>query len=148
MRASDLVEDYPTVGVDTPATEAARIIGRQRMPGVVVLDPDGVPVAVLASSQVIGFLIPGYLRDDPSLVSAYDEATADQCAARLQGKAVKDLLPHEDHRQKLPVVEPDANVLKCAAVMASLRSPLLVVRDGGRTLGVVTASNLLSVLVG
>jgi hypothetical protein len=32
--------------------------------------------------------------------------------------------------------------------MASLRSPLVVVRDGDRHLGVVTAAKLLSVLVG
>ncbi len=148
MRAIDLVEDYPIVGVDTPATEAAAIIGTRRMPGVVVIDGDDTPIAVLGSSQVLKFLIPGYLQDDPSLVAVYDEETADKCAARLLGKTVKDLLPREDHRERLPVVEPDANVLECAAVMASLRSPLLVVRDGGRTLGVVTASKLLSVLVG
>jgi CBS domain-containing protein len=148
VRASDLVEDYPTVRPDTPAAEAAAMIGGQRRPGVVVLDDDGLPVAVLGASQVLRFVIPGYLQDEPSLAAVYDEETADRCAARLQGRSVQDLLPHEDDRQQLPVVEPDANVLECAAVMASLHSPLLVVRDGGRTLGVVTASKLLSVLVG
>lgn len=148
MRASDLVEDYPTVSVDAPAAEAAGFIGGQGRPAVVVLDEAGVPVAVLDGSQVLKFLIPGYLQDEPALAAVYDEEAADKVAARLRGRTVKDLLPREDHRQKLPVVEPDANVLECAAAMASLRSPLLVVRDGGRTLGVVTASRLLSVLVG
>jgi CBS domain-containing protein len=145
--ATDLLEDYPTVGVATPAVDAARTIGRERLPGVVVLSDDGRPLAVLGSSQVLKFLIPGYLQEDPSLVAVYDELSADACAERLVGKSVGDLLPHPDKRQKLPVVEPDATVLECAAVMASLRSPLLVVRDGGRTLGVITASRLLSVLV-
>ncbi len=148
MRASDLVESYPIVSVGTPAREAAAIIGTQRMPGVVVLDDNGRPLAVLGSSQVLKFLIPGYLQDDPSLVAVYDEATADKCASRLDDKTVQDLLPPKDGRAKLPVVDPDANVLECAAVMASLRSPLLVVRGDDGIVGVVTASKLLSVLVG
>ncbi len=148
MRASDLVEDYPAVRPDTPASEAARLIGQQRRPGVVVLDAQGLPVAVLGASQVLKFVIPGYLQDDPSLAGVYDEETADKIAARLEGQTVRDLLPPADHRAKLPVVDPDANVLECAAAMASLRSPLVVVRDGDRHLGVVTAAKLLSVLVG
>lgn len=147
MRASDLVEDYPTVGPDTPASEAAGLIGQHR-PAVVVLDEEGLPVAVLGASQVLSFVIPGYLRDEPSLAAVYDEKTADECVRRLQGQTVRDLLPHADHLTPLPVVDSDANVLECAAAMASLRSPVVVVRDGSRTLGVVTAARLLSVLVG
>ena len=148
MRASDLVEDYPAVRPDTSASEAARLIGEQRRPGVVVLDAKGLPLAVLGASQVLKFGLPGDLQDDPSLAGVYDEEAADKIAARLQGQTVKDLLPPPDHRAKLPVVDPDANVLECAAAMASLRSPLVVVRDGERHLGVVTAAKLLSVLVG
>jgi CBS domain-containing protein len=148
MHASDLIEDYPVVSPDAPAADAAALIGTQRRPGVVVLDADGLPVAVLGASQVLRMLIPGYLQEDPSLAAVYDEAAAESLPERLVGKTVGDLLPHVDNRQKLPVVEPDANVMECAATMASLHSPLLVVRDGGRTLGVITASRLVSVLVG
>ncbi len=148
MHASDLIEDYPILTATAPAREAALVIGQRRLPGVVVVDDSGDPIAVLASSQVLKLLIPTYLQEDPSLVATYDEETADRCASRLEGKSVGDLLPQEGKRQRLPVVEPDANVLECAALMASLRSPLLLVRDGSDTLGVITASKLLSVIVG
>ncbi len=148
MRASDLIEEYPTVRADALAQEVAADMGVRRLPAVVVVDDQDLPLAVLGSSQVLRALIPGYLRDEPSLAAVYDEAAADACVSRLAGRTVGDLLPTEDRRARLPMVEPDANVLECAAVMASLHSPLLVVRDGDRTLGVVTASRLLSVLVG
>lgn len=148
VRAIDLVEDYPTIRADAPAEQVAADMGARRLPAVVVVDDRDLPVAVLASSQVLKAMIPGYLQDEPSLAGVYDEQAAETCVSRLSGRTVRELLPAEDHRVKLPVVDPDANVLECAAVMASLQSPLLVVRDGGRTLGVVTASRLLSVLVG
>jgi CBS domain-containing protein len=148
VRAIDLVEDYPTVSADAPAEDVAADMGARRLPAVVVVDHHGVPVAVLGGSQVLQALIPGYLQDEPALAGVYDEAAADECLARLSGRTVRDLLPAVDRRSPLPVVEPDATILACAAVMASLQSPLLVVREGERTLGVVTASRLLSALVG
>jgi CBS domain-containing protein len=147
VRAQDLIVEQPTVGLSDPAVEAARVIGSQHRPAVVVVDDGGRPVTVLPASQVLRFLVPGYIQEDPSLVAVYDERAADELAGKLAGRTVGDLVPRGD-RQKLPVVDPDATILECAAVMASLRSPVLVVREGDRTLGVVTASRLLEALFG
>jgi CBS domain-containing protein len=146
VRATDLIDDYPTMQVSDPALEAAKLIGERRLPGVVVVDHEGVPVTVLPGSQVLRFLIPPYIQEDPSLARVYDERAADECVSRLHGRSVGDLLPRGDHRQELPVVDPDATIMECAAVMARLRSPLLVVQQEGHVLGVVTASRLLDVL--
>jgi CBS domain-containing protein len=145
MRAADLMEDYPSIDVTASALEAARTIGSERRPAVVVLDGQR-PVAVLPSSQVMALLVPPYLQEDPSLVKVYDEKAADEAVRRLSGKTVGDLLPQE--RRELPVVAPDATVMECAAVMARLRSPLLVVagKDGAMQ-GAVVASTLLELLV-
>lgn len=146
MRASDLMEDYPSIDETAPAEDAARMIGIDRRPAVLVLS-DGKPRTVLPGSQVLYFLIPGYLQEDPSLVKVYGEKAADTCAARLAGKTVKDLLP-TDRRPPMPAVRRDATVMECAAVMASLHSPLLVVvEDDGSLAGAITASRLLSELV-
>jgi CBS domain-containing protein len=147
VRALDLTVDYPTIDVSAPAIEAARMIGEEHRPAVVVLD-QGRPYAVLPGSQVLNFLIPGYLQEDPSLVRAFDEKAADASAARLAGKSVLDLLRGQ-RRTELPQVRPEATVLECAAVMAKLHSPLLVVVDGsGVIAGIITASRLLETLVG
>ena len=147
MRAEDLAEDYPSIDVSAPALEAARMIGTDRRPALVVVDR-GRPFTVLPGSQVLNFLIPRYLQEDPSLVRAMDEKSSDAAAARLAGKTVGDLLPHDD-RVELPKVSPEATVVECAAVMARLHSPLLVVVDSlGVLQGAITASRLLEMLVG
>ncbi len=147
MRAQDLAEDYPSIDVTAPAREAARMIGTDRRPALVVVD-EGRPFTVLPGSQVLNFLIPGYLQEDPSLVRAMDEKSAENAVARLAGKSVGDLLPRE-RRTELPKVAPDATLIECAAVMAQLHSPLLVVVDRlGVLQGAITASRLLEMLVG
>lgn len=149
VRAHQLSEPYPTIDVSSPAVDAARMIGVERLPAVLVLD-GGRPLSVLPGSQVLRFLIPAYLQEDLSLVAAMDEAAADACATWLSGKAVGDLLPRDKHGKylPLPIVEGDATVMECAAVMARLHSPLLVVTDDqGQLTGTITASRLLERLV-
>ena len=65
----------------------------------------------------------------------------------LSGERVKDLLPAARHKVELAAVDGDATVLGCAAVMARLRSPILVVTENGRVRGLLTASHLLEVLL-
>ena len=55
--------------------------------------------------------------------------------------------PSGRHRVELAAVDGDATVLECAAVMARLRSPLLVVVENGRVRGLLTAAHLLEVLL-
>jgi CBS domain-containing protein len=147
MRARTLAVDYPLVRLSDDALTTARLMAQQRLPGVVVVDDDGHPVAVLPGSQVLRFLIPGYVQDDPSLARVYDERTADACATALRGRQVRDLMPTMDKRAEKPIVDSDATVMECAAVMARLHSPLLVVADRGTVHGVVTASHLLELLL-
>ncbi|MGI5502331.1 CBS domain-containing protein [Lentzea sp. CA-135723] len=148
MRARDLAEDYPLVHLTDDALTAARLIAEQRRPGVVVVDPHGKPVTVLPGSQVLRFLIPGYVQEDPSLARVYDERdAAAACAQKLAGRTVKELLPAKEKRYELPRVPGDATVIECAATMARLHSPLLLVSDGEEIHGVVTTSHLLEVLL-
>lgn len=146
MRARELAQDLPTVGPDLDAQEAARLIATHRLPGIAVIDPQGRPVAVLATSQVLRQIVPDYIREDPPLARVLDEAGANLAARGLAGARVRDLLPSR-HRVELAAVEGDATVVECAALMARLNSPLLVVTEGGRTLGLLTAAHLLEMLL-
>lgn len=150
MRARELAEQLPTVGPDDEAWQAARLLAGHGLPGIAVVDPDGRPVAVLPATQVLRWVVPAYVQDDPSLARVFGEADADRMSADgLTGKRVRDLLPEKGrHRVELAAVDGDATVVECAAEMARLRSPLLVVVDGGgQVRGLLTASHLLATLL-
>ena len=136
------------VSPDDSALTAARLIAQRRLPGIAVVDADGRPVAVLPASQVLRFVVPDYVQEDPALARVVDEAGAEKlCLDALSGERVADLLLTARNKVELASVEGNATVLGCAAVMARLRSPVLVVVEKGRVLGLLTASHLLEVLL-
>lgn len=128
-------------GVDSDALEAVRLMATQRLPGIVVTDRSGCPCSILPASQVVRFLVPGYVQDDPSLAGVLSESMADRVADRLAGKTVRDLLPEDS--AELPTVHSDDTIVEVAAIMARLRCPLVAVLDDGKLSGVITASRLL-----
>ena len=140
MHAEDMAEEYPVVAFDSNAIDAARLLAEHRLPGLVVTDDDG-PRSVLPASQVVRFLVPGYVQDDPSLARVLGESMADHAADALDGKTVGDLI-HSDGPE-LAVVDADDTIVEVAAVMARLRCPLAAVIKEERLIGVVTASRLL-----
>jgi CBS domain-containing protein len=148
MLARELARPFPTVTLDTDALEAARILAEQRLPGLIVLDDGGLPHTVLPGSQVLRFVVPKYVQDDPALARAFDERSADALADKLAGRTVRDMLPEKQDRLSVPVVDPRSTAIEIAAGMAGLRSPLVAVVDGHELLGAITVSALLDHLVG
>lgn len=147
MRARELAEPFPVVALTTDALTAARTMGEQRHPGLIVCDGDGRPHTVLPGSQVLRFMIPTYVQDDPALARVYDERQSDALLTRLSSRSVEDLLPRRQDRDELPIVDPEATSLEVAAVMARMHSPIVaVVDEEGRVLGAVTLSRLFEVL--
>ena len=148
MRARDLAEPFPPVGLDTPALEASRLLAEQRLPGLVVVDAQGFPLVILPGSQVLRFALPEYVEEDPSLAAIYSEADADNFAAGLAGHTVRELMPHKDYlprsKRDRPIVRSDATLIEVAATMARQHSPVVAVVDGDQVLGVVTVHRLLS----
>jgi CBS domain-containing protein len=142
MRAADLAEDFPVVSVDSDALDAARLLAEHGLPGIVVTDNSGKPFAVLPASQVVRFIVPKYVQDDPSLAGVLNESMADRAADKLGGKRVRDVLP--EHLTNVPWAHADDTIIEVAAVMARLRSPLLAVVKDGKLFGVITASHLLA----
>jgi len=141
MRARDLLAAFPTITVDTPVLEAARLLAEQDLPGLIVVDERGRPFTILPGTQVLALAVPGYCQDDPALARVIDEQHADRFLDALAGRTVRDALPPE--RRELPVTDPEATVLEVAALMARTRSPLVAVVAEGRLLGAVTLQALL-----
>jgi hypothetical protein len=146
MRVGDFAEEFPVVGLDTSALVAARLIGRDRRPGIVVTEADGRPRAVLPASQVVGFMVPDYVQSDPALARVMGEISADKIAERLRRATVAELLP--DKPVELAVVKAEDTLMEAAAIMARLRSPLCAVVEGKRIIGVITAAHLLELVCG
>lgn len=148
MRARDLCLSLPTVTIDDDALAAARAMAAARDPGLIVLDESQRPVAVLPGSQVLRTLVPAYVQDDPALARALDESGSDDLVRRLTTQGVRELINSSGDRRELPVVDGDATALEIAAVMARMHSPLVAVVDGGRYVGAITVSGLLTEILG
>lgn len=147
MRAVDLAVSLPTVGLDTPALAAARLLAGQDLPGLIVLDRRGRPTTVLPGTQVLRMAVPPYILDDPALAGVIDEAAADVFLRGLGARTVAECLPEQP--RELPLVDADATVLEIAALMARSRSPLVaVVDDGQHLIGAISLDVLLGRILG
>jgi CBS domain-containing protein len=142
MHAEDMVEEFPVVTIDSNALDAARMLAEHRLPGIIVTDTSGRPYAVLPASQVVRFIVPTYVQDDPSLAGVIDESWADRAAEKLGGKTVREVLP--EHLTDVPPANADDTIIEVAALMARHRSPLIAVIKDQKLLGVITASRLLA----
>ncbi|MFI7453603.1 CBS domain-containing protein [Nonomuraea sp. NPDC049714] len=141
MRARDLLVPFPTVTLDTPVAEAARLLADQDLPGLIVVDGDGMPSSILPGTQVLRLAVPGYCQDDPALARVIDEAHADAFLRVLADRTVREALPRE--KRELPVTDPDATVLEIAALMARTHSPLVAVVGERGLEGAVTLQALM-----
>jgi predicted transcriptional regulator len=145
VHGEQMAEEFPVVSLDTDAREAVELLASRRLPGLIVVDEKGRPHSVLPASQVVRFLVPSYVQDDPSLARVIDESLADQVADKLANVTVRRLLPSEP--VELPVVNHDDTVLEVAAIMARLRCPLVAVMKDEEIVGAITASRLLELVV-
>ncbi|MGW0393416.1 CBS domain-containing protein [Streptomyces sp. NPDC003042] len=149
MRARDLAVPWATVPLDADAASAARLLIAERLPGVLVLDSQGQPYAVLTGDRMVRMLVPGYVQSDQILAAVIDEPHADRLGEGLAGRQIADCLPYGP--PFLPEVEPDATAVEIADAIARTRSPLVAVIEHGpgrrRLHGVITAAQLLERLL-
>jgi CBS domain-containing protein len=136
-----MAEPTPVVDLDVNALEAAQLLAEQRLPALVVVEANGAPHAILPASQVVRFLVPAYVQDDPTLARVMTESMADRAGEKLGSKRVRDLLSKD--RRELPAVNHDDTIIEVAAIMARLRCPLVAVMRNGELIGVISASRLL-----
>jgi CBS domain-containing protein len=151
VRARDLAEPFPVVHPGTDVMSATRMLVEQGLPGLVVTDDDGTPVAILPGSQVLRFALPDYIEEDPTLARVIPEAEADRFCHTLTGRTVAELMPGKEFLPRRdrdrPIVAPEATALEVASVMTRQKSPVVAVVDGGEILGVITVHRLLGALL-
>jgi CBS domain-containing protein len=144
MRARDLAVRYPSVPATAPASEAARLLGHEDVEALFV-ERKGRLQGVLSDIALLRRLLPGYIIEDPPLAQVLEEDAADMLWPRLEARQVGELLPVD--APEAPQVDADATLMHVAAVMASENAPLVAVRDGGRLIGGITSSALITHLL-
>jgi CBS domain-containing protein len=137
VRAEDLDEQFPIVAVDSDAYDAARMVAEHNLPGLVVADTAGKPHAILLASELLRLVLPGYVQHDLTLAGVVGDALSDNASQNLAGKTVGDILPSKP--RAIPSVDVRDGVIRVAAEMAQLRTPLIAVTENGRLHGVITA---------
>lgn len=146
MHAVDVVETLPAARLDDAILPAMLMVLQRGLPGLAIADERGHVVACMSSVDLLRLVLPRYLHDQPHLARVFDEQHADRVAERLAQTPVRDVVGETAGR--VPVVRPEATVVEIAEMMARQCCPLAMVeREGGGTLGIVTANRLLEVLV-
>lgn len=148
MHAEELLEQVPLVHRETTGAEAAKTVAEFRLSALVVANGQGEPIAVLAGSQLLAVVLPQYVRDDPKLAHAIDEAAADELCAKLNTVTLGELIDAKRLSiTKLPSVLPEDTLIEIASVMDSGHHPVIVVRErGGTYRGVLTMTRVLAAI--
>ncbi len=129
MRASDLAVPLPLVDRHTTALQAARLVAREGLTAVVITDEHGMPRTAVPAVDVLGLLIPGFLRDDIRLAQVYDEKAAEELWLHAGRRMLADLLDDDDlHQPALLTIEPDATIVEVAARMSHDHVQIAVLR--------------------
>ena len=145
MHISDIAIHLPTIHAGDPVAKAMRLMVLHRLPGMIVVDDDDRPLAVLPGTQVLRLAIPTSYQHDPALARTIDELHADLFWHGPGRWTVADCLPSPAPRPA--TVSPAATLLETAALMAQRHSPLVAVVDRERRLtGAVTLERLLTSL--
>jgi CBS domain-containing protein len=143
-RARDLAVPYPSLPTDAPAGEVARILAEEEV-DVVFIERHGRLQGVVSDIGLLSRLLPSYVVEDPKLAQVMEEGAADLLWRRLEGRRADELLAKAG--SEIPQVDGDATLIEVAAAMAGARAPLVAVREGGRLVGGITSSALLTRLL-
>ena len=140
--ARDLARPYPTVRVDDDAQEAARLLVRERLPALLVLDQVACPYAIVPATQLLTTLIP---EEQDLLTTVFGTPARQDTRPVLTGRSVADWLPR--HHTTPGLAEPTASPQEVATLMTRKDCPVVAVIDntGGTPtlLGAITADILL-----
>ena len=144
MRARDLTAPYPSLPTHAAASEVARVLAQEEV-DVVFIERQGQLQGVVSDIGLLARLLPSYVVEDPKLAQVLEEGAADLLWRRLEGRRADELLAKAG--SEIPQVDGDATLMEVAAAMAGARAPLVAVREGGRLIGGITSSALLTRLL-
>lgn len=132
-----MILDLTSVSADTPIKEVVKIMSRQRMVGLPVVDNDQNVIGIITESDITKAFLPGYYKElqNPSFIPDFDQFS--QQAKKIAHFPVKDFMTTVVYS-----VEEDTSRTEAANLLFRKHLRIVPVVRLGKLVGVLTPSSL------
>lgn len=132
-----MILDLTSVSADTPIKEAVKIMSRQRMAGLPVVDNEQSIIGIITESDIAKACLPGYYKElqNPSFIPDFDQFS--QQAKKIAHLPVKDFMTTVVYS-----VEEDTSRTEAANLLFRKHLRIVPVVRLGKLVGVLTPSSL------
>jgi CBS domain-containing protein len=113
--------------------------------GVAVVTDLGELVGLVTDQDMLAALLPSYVVDDEALARVLEEDEETRLSIRLARKQTRDLI--DETTREEAVVAPDDTLIRVADTMVRSKGPAVLVVEGRKVVGVITADVLLKALL-
>ena len=132
-----MIPDLTSVSADTPIKEAVKIMSRQRMVGLPVVDNDQNVIGIITESDITKACLPGYYKElrNPSFIPDFDQFS--QQAKKIAHLPVKEFMTTTVYS-----VEEDTSRTDAANLLFRKQLRIVPVVRSGQLVGILTPSCL------
>ena len=132
-----MILDLTSVSADTPIKEAVKIMSRQRMVGLPVVDNDQNVIGVITESDIAKACLPGYSKElqNPSFIPDFDQFS--QQAKKIAHLPAKDFMSTTVYS-----IEEDTSRTEAADLLFRKHLRMVPVVRAGKLVGILTPSSL------
>ncbi len=132
-----MIPDLTSVSADTPIKEAVKIMSRQRIVGLPVVDSDQNIIGIITESDIAKSCLPGYYKElqNPSFIPDFDQFS--QQAKKIAHLPVKDFMTTMVYS-----VEEDTSRTQAADLLFRKHLRIVPVVRSGKLVGILTPSCL------
>ncbi|HZK11897.1 MAG TPA: CBS domain-containing protein [Atribacterota bacterium] len=132
-----MIPDLTSVSADTPIKEAVKIMSRQRMVGLPVVDNDQNVIGIITESDIAKACLPGYYKElqNPSFIPDFNQFSG-------QAKKIAHLPVKEFMTTIVYSVEEDTSRTQAADLLFRKDLRIVPVVREGKLVGILTPSCL------
>jgi len=132
-----MIADLTSVSEDTPIKEVVKIMSRQQMAGLPVVDNDQNVIGIITESDITKACLPGYYKElqNPSFIPDFDQFS--QQTKKIAHLSVKDFMTSTVYS-----VEEDTSRTDAANLLFRKHLRIVPVVRSGKLVGILTPSSL------
>jgi len=132
-----MIQDLTSVSEDTPIKEVVKIMSRQQMAGLPVVDNDQNVIGIITESDITKACLPGYYKElqNPSFIPDFDQFS--QQTKKIAHLSVKDFMTSTVYS-----VEEDTSRTDAANLLFRKHLRIVPVLRSGKLVGILTPSSL------